>query len=112
MLWQWPELLTAHLVAKLGGEGSGGGFGWSAAFFFYFFKKKFFHKFSHLFGASHGPRPSTALHTFLSCSGIQRAVVAVVVVMVAMAAMVVVAMVVMQLLHDEGLKTMIGVGIY
>lgn len=38
---------------------------------------------------------------------------AAVVVMVAMAAMVVVvAMVVIQVLHDEGLKTMIGVGIY
>ena len=39
--------------------------------------------------------------------------VAAVVVMVAMAAMVVVvAMVVIQVLHDEGLKTMIGVEIY
>ena len=38
---------------------------------------------------------------------------AAVVVIVAMAAMVVlVAMVVMQVLHDEGLKTTIGVGIY
>ena len=64
-------------------------------FFLLFFKKKFFYKFSHLFGASHGPRPSTALHTFLSCGGIQGAVVGAVVVMVAMAAIVLVAKVVM-----------------